>query len=144
MKSYSESYKAAGVDITAGYKAVELMKSHIARTVTSGVVSDIGGFGGLFELDMTGITRPVLVSGTDGVGTKLKIAFVMDKHDTVGIDCVAMCVNDIICCGAKPLIFLDYIACGKNVPERIASIVAGVCKWVSAAYMAAIMAACTI
>ena len=107
MKSYSESYKAAGVDITAGYKAVELMKSHIARTMTSGVVSDIGGFGGLFELDMTGITRPVLVSGTDGVGTKLKIAFVMNKHDTVGIDCVAMCVNDIICCGAKPLIFLD-------------------------------------
>ena len=128
MKSYSESYKAAGVDITAGYKAVELMKSHIARTVTSGVVSDIGGFGGLFELDMTGITRPVLVSGTDGVGTKLKIAFIMDKHDTVGIDCVAMCVNDIICCGAKPLIFLDYIACGKNVPERIASIVAGVAE----------------
>ena len=128
MKSYSESYKAAGVDITAGYKAVELMKSHIARTVTSGVVSDIGGFGGLFELDMTGITRPVLVSGTDGVGTKLKIAFIMDKHDTVGIDCVAMCVNDIICCGAKPLIFLDYIACGKNVPERIASIVSGVAE----------------
>ena len=128
MKSYSESYKAAGVDITAGYKAVELMKSHIARTATSGVVSDIGGFGGLFELDMTGITRPVLVSGTDGVGTKLKIAFIMDKHDTVGIDCVAMCVNDIICCGAKPLIFLDYIACGKNVPERIASIVAGVAE----------------
>ena len=128
MKSYSESYKAAGVDITAGYKAVELMKSHIARTATRGVVSDIGGFGGLFELDMTGITRPVLVSGTDGVGTKLKIAFIMDKHDTVGIDCVAMCVNDIICCGAKPLIFLDYIACGKNVPERIASIVSGVAE----------------
>ncbi|MBR0449253.1 MAG: phosphoribosylformylglycinamidine cyclo-ligase, partial [Clostridia bacterium] len=128
MKSYSESYKAAGVDITAGYKAVELMKAHIARTATSGVVSDIGGFGGLFELDMTGITRPVLVSGTDGVGTKLKIAFVMDKHDTVGIDCVAMCVNDIICCGAKPLIFLDYIACGKNVPEKIAAIVAGVAE----------------
>lgn len=128
MKSYSESYKAAGVDITAGYKSVELMKSHIARTMTSGVVSDIGGFGGLFELDMTGITRPVLVSGTDGVGTKLKIAFVMDKHDTVGIDCVAMCVNDIICCGAKPLIFLDYIACGKNVPEKIAAIVSGVAE----------------
>ena len=128
MKSYSESYKAAGVDITAGYKAVELMKAHIARTQTSGVVSDIGGFGGLFELDMTGITRPVLVSGTDGVGTKLKIAFVMDKHDTVGIDCVAMCVNDIICCGAKPLIFLDYIACGKNVPEKIAAIVSGVAE----------------
>ncbi len=128
MKSYSESYKAAGVDITAGYKAVELMKSHIARTMTSGVVSDIGGFGGLFELDVENITRPVLVSGTDGVGTKLKIAFIMDKHDTVGIDCVAMCVNDIICCGAKPLIFLDYIACGKNVPERIAAIVSGVAE----------------
>lgn len=127
-KSFSESYKAAGVDITAGYKAVELMKSHIARTMTSNVVSDIGGFGGLFELDMTGITKPVLVSGTDGVGTKLKIAFVLDKHDTVGIDCVAMCVNDIICCGAKPLIFLDYIACGKNVPERIAAIVSGVAE----------------
>ena len=127
-KSYSESYKNAGVDITAGYKAVELMKSHIARTMTKNVVSDIGGFGGLFELDMTGITRPILVSGTDGVGTKLKIAFLMDKHDTVGIDCVAMCVNDIICCGAKPLIFLDYIACGKNVPEKIAQIVAGVAE----------------
>ena len=128
MKSYSESYKAAGVDITAGYKAVELMKSHIARTMTSGVVSDIGGFGGLFELDIENIKKPVLVSGTDGVGTKLKIAFIMDKHDTVGIDCVAMCVNDIICCGAKPLIFLDYIACGKNVPERIAAIVSGVAE----------------
>jgi phosphoribosylformylglycinamidine cyclo-ligase len=127
MKSFSESYKEAGVDITAGYKAVELMKSHIARTATSGVCSDIGGFGGLFELDMTGITKPVLVSGTDGVGTKLKIAFLMDKHDTVGIDCVAMCVNDIICSGAKPLFFLDYIACGKNYPERIADIVKGVC-----------------
>ena len=127
-KSFSESYKAAGVDITAGYKAVELMKSHIARTMTKNVVSDIGGFGGLFELDMTGITRPILVSGTDGVGTKLKIAFLMDKHDTVGIDCVAMCVNDIICCGAKPLIFLDYIACGKNVPEKIADIVTGVAE----------------
>ena len=126
MKSCSESYKAAGVDITAGYKAVELMKSHIAKTMTSGVVSDIGGFGGLFELDMTNITRPVLVSGTDGVGTKLKIAFLMDKHDTVGVDCVAMCVNDIICCGAKPQFFLDYIACGKNVPERIEAIVKGV------------------
>ena len=128
MKSYSESYKAAGVDITAGYKAVELMKAHIARTMTSGVVSDIGGFGGLFELDITNIQRPVLVSGTDGVGTKLKLAFLMDKHDTVGIDCVAMCVNDIICCGAKPLFFLDYIACGKNVPERIAAIVSGVAE----------------
>lgn len=128
MKSCSESYKAAGVDITAGYKAVELMKSHIARTMTSGVVSDIGGFGGLFELDVKGIERPVLVSGTDGVGTKLKMAFLMDKHDTVGIDCVAMCVNDIICCGAKPLFFLDYIACGKNVPERIADIVSGIAE----------------
>ena len=114
-------------DITAGYRAVELMKQHIARTMTSGVSSDIGGFGGLFELDLEGIKRPVLVSGTDGVGTKLKIAFLMDKHDMVGIDCVAMCVNDIICCGAKPLFFLDYIACGKNVPERIADIVKGVC-----------------
>ncbi len=128
MKSFSESYKEAGVDITAGYKAVELMKTHIARTMTSGVCSDIGGFGGLFELDMTGITKPVLVSGTDGVGTKLKLAFLMDKHDTVGIDCVAMCVNDIICSGAKPLIFLDYIACGKNVPEKIAEIVKGVAE----------------
>ena len=126
MKSYSESYKDAGVDITAGYKAVELMKEHIKKTLTSGAISDIGGFGGLFELDMTGITKPVLVSGTDGVGTKLKLAFLMDKHDTVGIDCVAMCVNDIICCGAKPLLFLDYIACGKNVPEKIASIVKGI------------------
>ena len=126
MKSYSESYKAAGVDITAGYEAVELMKQHIAKTMTSGVMSGIGGFGGLFELDLTGIQKPVLVSGTDGVGTKLKIAFLMDKHDTVGIDCVAMCVNDIICCGAKPLFFLDYIAVGKNFPEKVASIVSGV------------------
>ncbi len=126
-QSRSDSYAAAGVDITAGYKAVELMKKHIAKTLTEGVCSDVGGFGGLFELDLTGITRPVLVSGTDGVGTKLKIAFLMDNHDTVGIDCVAMCVNDIICCGAKPLFFLDYIACGKNVPERIADIVKGVC-----------------
>ncbi len=125
-KSKSDSYAAAGVDITAGYKAVELMKTHIARTMTSGVCSDVGGFGGLFELDLTGITRPVLVSGTDGVGTKLKLAFLMDKHDTVGIDCVAMCVNDIICAGAKPLFFLDYIACGKNIPEKIADIVKGV------------------
>ena len=128
MKSMSESYKAAGVDITAGYRAVELMKQHIARTITAGAASDIGGFGGLFELDITGIERPVLVSGTDGVGTKLKLAFIMDKHDTIGIDCVAMCVNDIICCGAKPLFFLDYIACGKNVPERIAEIVKGVAE----------------
>ena len=125
--SKSDSYAAAGVDITAGYKAVELMKTHIAKTLTSGVCSDVGGFGGLFELDLTGISKPVLVSGTDGVGTKLKLAFLMDKHDTVGIDCVAMCVNDVICTGAKPLFFLDYIACGKNVPERIADIVKGVC-----------------
>lgn len=128
MKSHSESYKAAGVDITAGYKAVELMKEHIAKTMSAGVMGDIGGFGGLFELDMTGITKPVLVSGTDGVGTKLKLAFLMDKHDTVGIDCVAMCVNDIICVGAKPLFFLDYIAVGKNFPEKIASIVSGVAE----------------
>ena len=125
--SRSEAYAAAGVDITAGYKAVELMKGHIARTATAGVCSDIGGFGGLFVPDLAGMTEPVLVSGTDGVGTKLKLAFLMDKHDTVGVDCVAMCVNDIICCGAKPLFFLDYIACGKNVPERIADIVKGVC-----------------
>ncbi len=127
-KSFSESYAAAGVDITAGYKAVELMKTHIKRTLTAGAMSDIGGFGGLFELDLTGIAKPVLVSGTDGVGTKLKLAFIMDKHDTVGIDCVAMCANDIICCGAKPLLFLDYIACGKNVPERIAEIVSGIAE----------------
>ena len=126
--SFSNSYKEAGVDVTAGYKAVELMKQHVARTMTSGVLSGIGGFGGLFELDMTGITKPVLVSGTDGVGTKLKIAFLMDKHDTVGIDCVAMCVNDIICCGAKPQFFLDYIAVGKNYPEKIAQIVSGVAE----------------
>ena len=128
VNSFSESYKNAGVDITAGYKAVDLMKEHVKRTLTSGVCSDIGGFGGLFELDLTGIKRPILVSGTDGVGTKLKIAFLMDKHSTVGIDCVAMCVNDVICCGAKPLFFLDYIACGKNVPERIADIVKGVAE----------------
>ena len=127
-KSFSESYKQAGVDITAGYRAVELMKKHIARTMTAGALSDIGGFGGLFELDLTGINRPVLVSGTDGVGTKLKLAFTLDKHDTIGIDCVAMCVNDVVCCGAKPLFFLDYIACGKNVPERIADIVSGVAE----------------
>ncbi len=128
MKSFSESYKEAGVDITAGYEAVRLMKQHIARTMTSGVVSDIGGFGGLFSLDLDGIKNPVLVSGTDGVGTKLKMAFLMDKHDTVGIDCVAMCVNDIICCGAKPLFFLDYIAVGKNFPEKVAQIVSGVAE----------------
>ena len=125
-KSFSESYKAAGVDITAGYKAVELMKSHIKRTINDGVCSDIGGFGGLFKLGK--VKNPVLVSGTDGVGTKLKMAFLMDKHDTVGIDCVAMCVNDVICCGAKPLFFLDYVAVGKNVPERVASIVSGVAE----------------
>ncbi|MDE5583388.1 MAG: phosphoribosylformylglycinamidine cyclo-ligase [Ruminococcus sp.] len=126
--SFSKSYEKAGVDVTAGYKAVELMKKHIARTMTAGAISGIGGFGGLFELDMTGIKKPVLVSGTDGVGTKIKIAFIMDKHDTVGIDCVAMCVNDIICCGAKPQFFLDYIACGKNYPEKIAEIVSGVAE----------------
>lgn len=127
-KSKSDSYAAAGVDITAGYRAVELMKQHIARTMVSGKSDDIGGFGGLFELDITDMKKPVLVSGTDGVGTKLKMAFLMDKHDTVGIDCVAMCVNDIICCGAKPLFFLDYIACGKNYPEKIAQIVAGIAE----------------
>ena len=126
--SRSEAYAAAGVDITAGYRSVELMKKHIRRTAVPGVCEDVGGFGGLFEPDMGGMEKPVLVSGTDGVGTKLKIAFLMDKHDTVGIDCVAMCVNDIICCGAKPLFFLDYIACGKNVPERIEQIVKGVCE----------------
>ena len=128
MKSESASYKAAGVDITAGYRAVELMKKHVARTMIPGVLEGIGGFGGLFELDMTGIQRPVLVSGTDGVGTKLKLAFLMDKHDTVGIDCVAMCVNDIVCCGAKPQFFLDYVAVGRNVPERVAQIVGGVAE----------------
>ncbi|MBO4478918.1 MAG: phosphoribosylformylglycinamidine cyclo-ligase [Clostridia bacterium] len=128
MKSFSESYKEAGVDITAGYKAVELMKKHVARTMTAGATDVIGGFGGLFSLDLTGYKAPVLVSGTDGVGTKLRIAFLLDKHDTVGIDCVAMCVNDVICCGAKPLFFLDYIACGKNYPEKIAEIVAGVAE----------------
>ena len=126
--SYSESYKAAGVDVTAGYRAVELMKSHVARTMTGGVLGGLGGFGGLFELDLAGMPNPVLCAGTDGVGTKLKLAFLMDKHDTVGIDCVAMCVNDIICCAAKPLVFLDYIACGKNVPEKIAQIVSGVAE----------------
>ena len=128
MKSFSESYRSAGVDITAGYKSVELMKSHIARTNVPGVVSGIGGFGGLFAPDLKGMKEPVLVSGTDGCGTKVKMAILMDKHDTIGVDAVAMCVNDIICCGAKPLFFLDYIACGKNVPEKIASIVAGVAE----------------
>ncbi len=128
MKSFSESYKEAGVDVTAGYEAVKLMREHIAKTNTPGVLSGIGGFGGLFEPDLTGIEKPVFVSGTDGVGTKLKIAFLMDKHDTVGIDCVAMCVNDIICCGAKPLFFLDYIAVGKNYPEKVATIVSGIAE----------------
>ncbi|MCQ2546313.1 MAG: phosphoribosylformylglycinamidine cyclo-ligase [Clostridia bacterium] len=126
--SKSDAYAASGVDITAGYRAVQLMKEHVAKTNTSGVMSDVGGFGGLFAPDMGGVSQPVLVSGTDGVGTKLKLAFELDKHDTIGIDCVAMCVNDIICVGAKPLFFLDYIACGKNVPERIAEIVKGVAE----------------
>ena len=136
MRSESESYKAAGVDITAGYRAVELIKRHVESTVTPGVIGGLGGFGGLFRPDISGMKSPVLVSGTDGVGTKLKLAFLMDKHDTVGIDCVAMCVNDIVCSGAQPLFFLDYIACGKNVPERIADIVKGVaegCKQAGAA-----------
>ncbi len=128
MKSESKSYAAAGVDVTAGYRAVELIKAHVARTNIPGVLSGLGGFGGVFEPNLAGMKRPVLVSGTDGVGTKLKIAFLMDKHDTVGIDCVAMCVNDVACSGAQPLFFLDYIACGKNVPERIAAIVAGVAE----------------
>ena len=128
MRSESESYKAAGVDITAGYRAVELMKAHIKRTKNEGSVDDIGGFGGMFVPPLAGMKDPVLVSGTDGVGTKIKIAFMTDKHDTVGIDCVAMCVNDIICAGARPLFFLDYIACGKNEPEKIASIVSGVAE----------------
>lgn len=126
MKSYSESYKAAGVDVTAGYESVRLMKNDVERTKIPGCISGIGGFGGLFQLDLSGMKEPVLVSGTDGVGTKLKIAMLMNKHDTIGIDCVAMCVNDIICCGAKPLYFLDYIAIGKNVPEKVAEIVKGV------------------
>ncbi len=128
MESASKSYADAGVDVTAGYKAVELMKSHVARTKIPGVLSGIGGFGGLFEPNLTGMERPVLVSGTDGVGTKLKLAFLLDKHDTVGIDCVAMCANDVACSGARPLFFLDYIACGKNRPEKIAAIVAGVAE----------------
>lgn len=125
-KSYSDSYKAAGVDVTAGYESVELMKEHVAKTRIPGVLDSIGGFGGLFAPEVAGMKKPVLVSGTDGVGTKIKLAFLLDKHDTVGIDCVAMCVNDVICAGAKPLFFLDYIACGKNVPEKIAEIVKGV------------------
>ena len=126
--SRSESYAAAGVDITAGYKAVELMKKHIARTRNEGCLDDVGGFGGCFGLPVSGMEEPVLVSGTDGCGTKVKLAILMDKHDTIGIDAVAMCVNDIICCGARPLFFLDYIACGKNVPEKIAEIVSGVAE----------------
>ena len=128
MRSESASYKAAGVDITAGYRAVELMKKHVQRTERPGVLGGLGGFGGLFLPNLAGMKEPVLVSGTDGVGTKLKIAFLLGKHDTVGIDCVAMCVNDIVCSGAEPLFFLDYIACGRNVPERIAEIVAGVAE----------------
>ncbi len=128
MNSFSESYKAAGVDVTAGYRSVELMKKHVARTKIDGVVSGIGGFGGLFAPDFKGMQDPVLVSGTDGVGTKIKLAFLLDKHDTIGIDAVAMCVNDIICCGAKPLFFLDYIAIGKNVPEKVAQIVSGIAE----------------
>ena len=125
-KSYSDSYKAAGVDVTAGYESVRLMKEHVERTRIPGVLDSIGGFGGLFAPEVAGMKKPVLVSGTDGVGTKIKLAFLMDRHDTVGIDCVAMCVNDVICAGARPLFFLDYIACGKNVPEKIAEIVKGV------------------
>ena len=127
-KSKSESYAKAGVDITAGYKSVELMKKHIARTKNEGCLDDVGGFGGCFGLNLDGIKEPVLVAGTDGVGTKIKLAMLLDKHDAIGIDCVAMCVNDIICCGAKPLFFLDYIACGKNYPEKIADIVGGVAE----------------
>ncbi len=126
--SFSESYAKAGVDVTAGYKAVELMKKHVARTQTAGAIDSIGGFGGLFLPDLKGMEEPVLVSGTDGVGTKLKIAMLLNQHNTIGIDCVAMCVNDVICCGAKPLFFLDYIACGKNYPEKIATIVEGVAE----------------
>ena len=127
-KSYSESYAAAGVDITAGYEAVRLMKQYVARTMNAQCIGGLGGFGGLFELDCTDMPHPVLISGTDGVGTKLRIAQILDKHDTIGIDCVAMCVNDVVCAGAKPLVFLDYIACGKNIPEKIAEIVKGVAE----------------
>ena len=128
IESRSESYKAAGVDVVAGYEAVKLMKPHVESTFTKGVIGTLGGFGGLFAPDFKGMEEPVLVSGTDGVGTKLKLAFLMDKHDTIGIDCVAMCVNDIACCGAKPLFFLDYIAVGKNVPARVANIVIGIAE----------------
>ena len=128
MRSFSDSYREAGVNIEAGYEGVKLMKKHVERTLIPGVVSDIGGFGGLFAPDLSGMAEPVLVSGTDGVGTKLRIAQLLDKHDTIGIDCVAMCVNDIICCGAKPLFFLDYIAIGKNEPEKVATLVSGVAE----------------
>ena len=128
IESRSESYKAAGVDVVAGYEAVKLMKPHVESTFTPGVIGTLGGFGGLFAPDFKGMQEPVLVSGTDGVGTKLKLAFLMNKHDTIGIDCVAMCVNDIACCGAKPLFFLDYIAVGKNVPARVANIVIGIAE----------------
>lgn len=128
MKSFSESYKDAGVDITAGYESVELIKKHVARTKIPGVISGIGGFGGLFAPDFKGMEEPVLISGTDGVGTKIKLAFLLNKHNTIGIDAVAMCVNDVICCGAKPLFFLDYIAIGKNYPEKVASIVEGIAE----------------
>lgn len=128
MSNFTESYKAAGVDVNAGYKAVELMKSSVQKTLSAAVLNGLGGFGGMFELDVAGMEKPVLVSGTDGVGTKLKMAFLLNKHDTVGIDCVAMCVNDIVCCGAKPLFFLDYVAVGKNYPEKIATIVSGVAQ----------------
>ncbi len=134
--SFSESYKNAGVDVTAGYKAVELMKEHVKRTKTDGVVSGIGGFGGLFAPDLKGMEEPILVSGTDGVGTKLKLAFLIDKHDTIGIDAVAMCVNDVVCCGAKPMFFLDYIAVGKNVPEKVAQIVSGIADGCEMSYSA--------
>ncbi len=137
MKSYSDSYKKAGVDIVAGYKAIELMKGHIKKTLTEGVLGDVGGFSGMYALNLEGIKNPVLVSGTDGVGTKLKIAFIMDKHDTIGIDCVAMCANDVVCSGAKPLFFLDYIALGKNIPDKVADIVKGVCD-------GCIMSACAL
>ena len=128
MRSYSDSYRDAGVNIEAGYEGVKLMKEHVARTMIPGVVSDIGGFGGLFAPQLSGMTEPILVSGTDGVGTKIRIAQRMNKHNTVGIDCVAMCVNDIICCGAKPLFFLDYIAIGRNAPEKVATLVSGVAE----------------
>ena len=128
-KSSSAAYAAAGVDITAGYKGIKLMRADVQRTYIPGVVSDIGGFGGLFAPNIAGMTEPILVSGTDGVGTKLRLAELMNRHDTIGIDCVAMCVNDVICCGAKPLFFLDYIAIGKNVPEKVAAIVSGVAIW---------------